>query len=263
MADSQNTLLLPKFQQPMSRRAVLSTSIAATALAAVPVPAAELKQPDAALIELGQELELVSAEISEYDRRITASYRAAKLNEPPLPEVLRFRPEDDALEIPKPRDKKYPGYYTSFDIGDLKAFRPSRTQEVPIKDFKRSTFPEDHTMTLAFLDKEVLVKVLPWPEAQARIDEIIAAATLWSEACHRLYNDDDPELQAQEDALLERQTELHEAILSQRATTLAGLRVKANAIKGLHAAEEELGLGETTDVLLATSLIADLMAINT
>ena len=40
MAVFPNTLSLPKFQQPMSRRAVMGTGIAATALAAVPVLAA-------------------------------------------------------------------------------------------------------------------------------------------------------------------------------------------------------------------------------
>ncbi len=40
MAISERTLSLPKFQQPMSRRAVMGTGIAATALAAVPVLAA-------------------------------------------------------------------------------------------------------------------------------------------------------------------------------------------------------------------------------
>ena len=89
MADVPNTPSLPKIHQPMSRRAVLSTGIVATALAAVPVLATQPIPPRDRLTALIAELKAVAQELNPaieewkvvvLDRQVDAfSSRAAVL----------------------------------------------------------------------------------------------------------------------------------------------------------------------------------------
>jgi hypothetical protein len=179
---------------------------------------------------------------------------------------MRVRAEDQhVFNIPKPRDNEHPGYYTRFDLSDLERRKGIRVVEIPFADYTTS-FVTGSDIVIAILDgteNDVVRKTVPFPEAQARIDEIVAAIQQWRAEDDKIQESLSGMSSAEWDKLSDQQSEIFDAILSCSASTFDGLRVKARAVKIIHSDEEAIELGDTTDDQLAASVLNDLLAMAT
>jgi hypothetical protein len=228
---------------------------------------------DAALIELGQQLETVNAQWPKASESVSRLAGVAENQYPPLPDVLRARDTDKPFHLPKPNDGRWykptsggnsdqPGYYTNFHLNELKQFRPTRQVEVPMKEYQRDMFDPADLLTVLYLEDEVFIKVVPWPEAKARADELIAAIEVWRKACRKIdhatgYMKAEREFQRlanQDHALLNK-------ICKIEAKSLQGVLVKARAVKLIHVDEDLIEFGECTDEVLAASILNELLAL--
>ncbi|KAA2241144.1 hypothetical protein F0L46_04925 [Salinarimonas soli] len=212
--------------------------------------------PDAALLALGRVYEAHERKCrkaSDMAREACERVHAALV----VPEALRPRENDVALGLPKVTSDRY-------DAGLVRKLRASpRTRDVrtPITDLNRGNLPHDaHTR----VGRE------PWPEAQARVDEIVAASEQYEADKCRL--EDALGLTQAEtlsNDLEDEATALRAAISALQASTLDGLLVKARAVVHIYggAADEYveavrtiLGVGSPGgDMGLTHAILRDLV----
>jgi hypothetical protein len=274
MADSFNTATLSKLHPALSRRSLMREIAAGAALAVVSSGAKAAQSDDAELIELGNELARVNAKWREIGDRVSQLAGVAADQYPPLPAVLKARPSDKPFGLPKPNDGQWyfptkggnreePGYYATGQLNELKQFRPIRRVEIPINEYHRDKFGPDDPLAVLYLNDEVFIKVVPYPEAQERTDELIVAIEQWRKGCQKIdhacgYMKAEREFRRlgnKDHALLEK-------ICALEAKTLPGIMVKARAVKLIHADSETIEFGDTTDVSLAAAALNDLLALD-
>lgn len=260
---------------PTSRRNFLRSGSAAIAALAIPAFAnASLAfAQDAELMELGRQLEVIDAQWRKAGDEVTRLGKVADDQYPPLPDVLKARPEDKQFGLPKPNDgswyrpskggnRQEPGYYTQNHLNELKQFTPRQRIEVPFKQYRRDMFGPENPIAILDMDEDVFVSSVPWPEAQARVDELIAAIEHWRKACRRIdhavgYMKADREFQR----LANLDHRLLKKICEMEAKSLQGLLVKARAVKLIHCDDEAIEFGDATDEVLAASILNGLLSL--
>lgn len=132
MAQAKNAIAAPT-----SRRNFIKSGAAVVAALTVPVlaNAAPAFGGDAELMELGRQLETVSAQLLKSGELVSRLADVAEDQYPPLPLVLKARPDDKLFGLPKPNDgswyrpikggnRQEPGYYTQNHLTELEQFTP-------------------------------------------------------------------------------------------------------------------------------------------
>ena len=254
-----------------SRRNFITSSAAAVAIAsAAPALAFPSGGPDAELIELGRQLEIIDVQYREASEVSTRIHRAMDTRYPALPDVLKARDADQRFNLPKPNDGKWykpvdggsmdqPGYYTTYHLNELKQHRSYQRKEIPIKDYRSGMFSTDVPL---LLDGEMVVTVVPWPEAQARVNELIAAIEVWGKAVQKIRHASGwMRAEREFNRIGNKQSDIFDRIAEIDAKTLQGLRVKARAVKLIHFDDEQIEFGRCTDDVLAASILNDLLAL--
>jgi len=259
----------------VNRRKVFSmgTSLAALAMASTSAgahgilkttlrPVFDEPSLDTELTELGAKLDVLAPKLELAYARSKICHEEHKAAQKPFPDVLRVNPADqEVFNLPSANDKWHPGYYTTFNLWDLKRHGVFQVIEIPVEEYFR-TYREEAEQDFAILypKKDVVRKSIPWPEAQQRLDEIVSAIERWKEEDDRIADSLGSEQIEQEiEILQDQQSDLFDAILSRPAKTLEGLMVKARAVKVIHE-EDTIEFSESTDVQLAASALNDLLA---
>ncbi len=260
---------------PTSRRNFITSSAALVIASASPALAFPILGQDAELIELSKQILLNQAQWTENGVAYDRAHDAARKQYPALPDVLKARKSDAEFGLPKPNDAKWSnrpmshagekeGYYSTFHLTELKQLKPRRSVRVPsdqyIAEYSKETGQE--WPALYFKSDDTMIVSVPWPEAQARIDELIAAIEIWWKARRRIdceaglmkVERDNTRYGNREDYLLKKMVKI-------KATSLQGLLAKATAVKVLHSEEDEIEFGESTDEVLAASVLNELLAL--
>jgi hypothetical protein len=193
------------------------------------MPALAAHNPDAALIELGREYDRLAAAKKAEWARLAAASALAESRLPPPPAELYPRPEDKAFNFPEPNSLTHPGCYgyqflqprTRATFTPFKIINGKRV----ILGNAQYQIPDD----IAPGEREYVVKPEPWPEAQARADEIMNAFNAWHAECQRIYQDAGYS-KNEVDRLADELDPLRTAILETTAATLAGVQVKARVV---------------------------------
>jgi hypothetical protein len=253
----------------ISRRHLLAGAAAVplTGLAAVPVAANAADHPDAELLELGRKCREITAAIDQACKISDELYRRYLESEPAPPEALRVRPEDQAeFGFPPPDRYCEPGFYTEKIVIDKIRWPRTRYVDLPIYPVRHVDRHPKAGEPIGQLpaDHHAQRKREPWPEAQARADEIVAAWDRWKGECKALlnevgYTDADDEV----DRLYEMLEPLHDELVAARAMTLEGVYEKVAAISWCHSGEPlelEVTQSMSTSERLAWSIARDLQA---
>jgi len=181
MADSTNTTNMSGAS--LSRRAFCASASVAAAAGALPMVAHAAGHPDARLLELGRQFDVLVVEALDAERRSSEAARMAEAQLPAKPETLRVGPEDAALSI-KNEDTwgggdGFYGHNTASSLRKSSRQRDRAHEPIAFEPFKHgdnfADFMGDITGRIVKAMKE------PWPEAQARADEIVAAYDAWNE----------------------------------------------------------------------------------
>jgi hypothetical protein len=270
MAVSENTTSLPKIGAPrrakFTRRSAIATGLAtlSAAAAATAAPAlATAPHVDDELIELGRQLDAVSTQLRGLFARSGALYDQLRASPTPFLPAMERQHSDAHFGIPRPGDRQDPNYYTTFDLNELKQLRPTLPNFVALRDARKATPFGTAPHLLYSVERRAFVDHVPWPDAQSRLDEIIAAIEAWRKIeDQRTEHFGIPDMEREEEAVYDEQTELLEAIVVAPAKTAEGLLVKARAIKWLYPDDGEIELGDSTSDRLAESLISDFLAMN-
>jgi hypothetical protein len=245
----------------LSRRTALA-GIAAACAANATTGTAKAASGDAKLVDLGRELDALAIKMQEAYERCSPLQEQAWASRPPFLDAMEATRNDTGYYgFPRPGDRRHPYFYTTFDLEDLRRLNPTHVELVPLAEAHKVNFSHGTRLALYSTEQRAFVKHVPWPEAQARVRQIIAAIEQWQ----RLRDENETrygldEAQKELDALLDRKTELFEAIMATPATSYAGLLVKAKAVKVIHCDEDEIDIGDATNHRLASSLLNDMLA---
>ena len=229
--------------------------------------------PDAELIDLGRQLEIIDIQYREASATSTRIHREMENQYPALPEVLKARDADKQFNLPKPNDGKWyrpatgggmeqPGYYTTYHLNELKQCKQYQRKEVPIKEYRWEKFGPDAPIAVLHLDSDVVVSMVPWPEAQARVDELIAAIEVWGKAVRQIRHESGYMKAEREFTRIgNKHSNLLDRISEIDAKSLQGILVKARAVKTIHYDDAAIEFGECTDEVLAASILNELLAL--
>jgi chorismate mutase len=180
--------------------------------------------------------------------------------------VLKGRSSDTEFRLPRPHDDNCGnpaliGFYSSVHYSELKKLKGVRSVEVPAKEYCRMKHGPNDKSADRFGDHEVVITSAPWPEKRARIDELIEGLESWDKARNGIEREVKLEEADRElGRLVTKRNEILDAIAAINARTMEGLRVKARAVKIIYD-KDEVEFGDTTDEVLAASLINDPLAI--
>lgn len=245
--------------QKLTRRAAIAaTATLALTAGGAPVMAVAAADPDGELIELGRHYQLLAKTKADLEERLDALREEFDVGKPAMPEPMRMRPEDGDLGLTRyyggmtlvPEDES-----TFYDSSDIRRLRYPRTREVriPIRPSDHRPFAPGEDIGEFPRDHEILVRRVPWPEAQARADAIVAAYVQWFADCDAfadrigLYA-----AQAELEALEDRLAAIRQAIAERPARDHWGIRIKARIVA------EEFGQEGFLELAVAESLLADL-----
>jgi hypothetical protein len=255
----------------INRRRMLTMTTAIAIANTSPALAFPSVWQDAELIELGRQLEIIDIQYREASEASSRIHGEMENQYPALPEVLKARETDKQFQLPKPNDGEWyrpvnggsicePGYYTTCQLNELKQCKPYQRKETPIKEYRRGMFGPDAPPL--FLDDEVLVSVVPWPEAQARVDELIAAIEVWGKAVRKIRHASGyMKAEREYTRIGNKHNDLLNRIAEIDAKSLQGILVKARAVKAIHADEDAIEFGRCTDEVLAASILNELLAL--
>ena len=192
---------------------------------------------------------------------------------PQLPLVLKSRPADYLFGLPEANDGRHykptgggnrdePGYYTQNHLSELRRLKPKQTKEIPYEQYFHERFGSDAPFPAHHSKSDIVVTRVAWPEAQARIDELIAAIEGWRKACRRI-DHATGYMKAQRDFqhLANKVFALDDEVSELEANSLRGLQVKARTLQLIHRDDEDIGFGKTTDQVLALSIVKGLLAL--
>lgn len=232
---------------PSSRRGFLC-GVAALALIAPPASAIELS-PDAELLDLwrrrGRALEAAKAAGHRHDQISDATQY------PEPPEAVFVQEGDREFGFTKLADhegQERPWYV----VGPPRARQKAGQLRRPQTHFVDEPFPEGHRLHGT---GDVLARRVPWPEAQARADAIVAAYDGWVAEQERIYVASGIEAaNAEWEELDDARAEIDGMIRDAAARTLDGVRIKAQLI------QLDLDEGTTPEPALIASLVRDLLA---
>ena len=101
-----------------------------------------------------------------------------------------------------------------------------------------------------------------WPEAQARVDELIAAIEVRGKACQKIKHASGYMKAEREFTRIgKKQSILLDKISEIDTKSLQGILVKARAVKTIHYDDDAIEFGEATDEVLAASILNELLAL--
>lgn len=237
--------------RPTSRRAILGALAAAPVvsvpvLAALPAAAGE-PHPDAALLALGAWFEAAETAYRAACRRAEEIEAAIVL--PEKPAAIYAAEGDDALGLARYAAERDDGRHW-YIVGRADASPKPGLRQPRLRLAERDATPADGLPA-----HSTVARYVPWPEAQARADEIVSAYEAWVAERDRI--DVESGLEAANrasDALGEELSDIEAAIEDATARTLDGLRVKARM------ARRDLDQGFQINEALHESLIRDLLA---
>lgn len=232
---------------PASRRGFLY-GVAALTLSTQAASAIE-PNSDAELLDLwhrrGRALEAAKAAGDRHD----ALSDATKFPEPP--EAVFVQEGDRELGLAKLADhegQERPRYVVGSPGARLRAGQLRRPQTHYVDE----PFPEGHQLHGT---GDVLARRVPWPEAQARADAIVAAYDGWVAEQERIYVASGIEAaNAEWEDLDDARAEIDGAIRDATARTLDGVRIKAQLV------QLDLDEGTTPETALIAGLVRDLLA---
>lgn len=178
---------------------------------------------DAELIRLGRQFEVAAARETELGAIASAACDEALRHMPERPAALLFREDDSLFRLRRDRGVGVPPAGDEYEWRDIEALR-GRTFT---RRVERLVTPEDKLPSSA----HTIVGGEPWPEAQARADEIVDAWDSWHAERHqaRVEHGEIAADEAEDAARLVTQA-LVERIAAERATTAEGFRVKLRAM---------------------------------
>ena len=260
-----------------SRRNFIKSGSAAIAALAIPAlaNAAPALGQDAELIELGRQLEGVSAKWWASSEPIKRLREVAENQYPPLPDVLKARDTDKLFGLPEANDGRWytptkggnrdePGYYVTGHLNELKQFTPRRSLRTPADQHVTEYFRGNghECPALYFKSDKTVLTTQSWPEAQARVDDLIAAIEGWRKSCKKIdHACGYMKAQREFERLATRNHALLDKISEIEAKSLEGVLVKARAVKLIHRDDDLIDLGDATDELLAASVLNELLAL--
>lgn len=254
MTDSLNT-------QTMSRRsfAKQAAGIAIASEASMPALASS-SQVDAELLSLvAEHNRLFEACYALNDPLALACDEYRKRPQPAESAVLKWRPDTDhAYGIPKPM--RLDNFYSPIDLDNLRPFKPMRHVEIPIRTSDHSIIPPGEPIGVLGIDHEHLVRRVLWPEAQVRVNEIIAALeTMKAERDAARQETGITAIEDEQSRRFDQCFALSDRIASMPATSLQGAVAKAKAVAAFYG-NGPIKLGESLEEQLAASIVRDLLA---
>jgi hypothetical protein len=247
----------------LNRRAMFLSAAGAAALAipALSRATALAASPDAHILELFEEIKTKNAKLVELYAKGKLTYKAATANYPPMPSVMRGTPQDLAFGFPKAGDWHTADYYTTFHLNELKQLKCQSRVNIPVSEFCDPAFTKAEA-TVLFAGASTVTIPAPWPEAEARRNELIGAITKWSAKCRKadkLYGD--YALSLTTEKLEDEKSELFDEMAQMQARSLQGILAKARVVKMIHQDDPQIEIGEANDAELASSLIMDMLAL--
>ena len=283
-ADPSNSTTAPVSNLPLpSRRAALAALTGGAVLAAgaaFPAVALGADHPDRALLDLGQHYDAALAVEnrafvvwSDELEALEAALRAAK------PSALKIREEDRTLFPNSDTRRRFAAppkranAAKNFDEDDVEIFREGpRTRAVyhivnKATGIKTEVAARPPGIDFDEATCELHGSSVPYPEAQSRAEEIIAAWDRYNEASERLRDASASETaeDAYYDAVEKRQA-IGDVIASTRATTLTGLKIRARIVAGIRTDDDgECDEFEPTSVdeKMVAAILRDLIAMST
>lgn len=184
--------------------------------------------------------------------------------EPIKPEALKVRPGEEALGMPRPFDYGVgrPDTYGWREVDQLRGKVQARPYYGPVK-LASVEYADVREIMAEALDY-VHAREKPWPEAQARADEIVSAHDAYMAEWKSPEYDCEAvaEIEKEIDAYHDEVRPVAEAIVATRAVTLDGLLVKARAVRWIYRDDPEQLIAEAngTDDELLRSITTDLWA---
>jgi hypothetical protein len=180
---------------------------------------------------------------------------------PPPPKVLFWLPGDSELGFHEPSERynRHPWYGESIDA--LRSTLRRRRVDIPVTG-------EDRVCYDLSEDARVIGRSVPWPEAQARADEIVRVFDEWDAARGRaLELSGHPAADEAHIAERIRNDRIRRKIVAFPAKTLADLLIKAQVVasyyEGLEGVDAELAqqleFAGPRDEALTVSIIRDLV----
>ena len=175
-----------------SRRSFLSVIAAAGVTAGATIPAIAMPGADAELVELAARHARLSQETACAFEHQCKCEDTAILLLPPEPEAIRRAADDHMLlEYPwrKHKDHKTsPDKYTEREFEELRERPRKRLVILDFDPVTGQTWPEG---TAPAHIRDALQKGVPWPEAEARAQEIVSAYEAYNRACDAVYERSD------------------------------------------------------------------------
>lgn len=232
-------------REGLSRREAVIGTAATITVAPLPVVAASTGEAhrDAELIALWQKREAANREWLSASDRLEAARDAHHSVE--WPEALAVQLGDDDLGLARLANHEREGRKWYW-VGDLNAdphLTPaSKLRQPRLLTVTRPVCPEDNLPA----DAQRVVSSKPWPDAQARADEIVAAwdARQAEAARQNAINGYDAAV-AHEHACEAALYDIESEIVAAEAHTVAGLAIKARLVN----VELERGFGPSDDLL--------------
>ena len=134
--------------------------------------------------------------------------------------------------------------------------------EITYEQYFHERFGPDAPFPAHHEKSDIVVTRVAWPEARARIDELIAAIEGWRKACRRI-DHATGYMKAQRDFqhLANKNFALFDKISEIEARSLKGILVKARTVKLIHRDDDLIELGDATDEVLAASILNELLAL--
>jgi hypothetical protein len=243
-----------------SRRSFLTSAAVAVPAAAIApattAPAAPA-HPDAGLIELGRRFDQASAAVGGAVRRACEVEEAGSdaVDGIAMPEALRLRETDQELlqfdwGLHLYHSRGEPEFFTDIEVSDFREKARTRLFRITSRDTPEARYERR-----------------PWPEAQARADEIVKA---WDERTEiQKRKRGELGITAAEDAIdraYDALRVIENAIIAWPASTMVGLFVKLHVVEWCHRDGDDEGdikfwdveNGKATDDKTVRSIIQDL-----
>ena len=176
------------------------------------------------LVHLGHQLDDALTRVGKLREEWERVVDATAAGMPKRPACLTFRASDQTLYLRTHllRPAQLEGLeVTADDVAWLR-------RKPYVREVRRPVRPEDNLPS----DAHTVVEAHPWPEAQARADEIITAWDSWKAECARvLASTEDEEFEAEErkEAVEAEILALADRIAALPATTAEGLQIKLRA----------------------------------
>lgn len=251
-----------------SRRTILATAPVALGVAALVTPAIPADDGDHEIRAVVARMRATDAAYTRANEEHEAAWRRYRDlgGRPEIPDALFRREGDDDLGLWSGTVRRLDGPDV-FDRSAIEFYR-ARPRLKAIEVRRPVTLADGFSEEEVASGINVIVRTTrePWPEAQARADEVVAAwdAYVAEETRCRAVSGLDAASKASE-ACLEAYTEARKEVAATPARTLEGIALKVSVVMGFYDGlvdlAEEIELSDyTADAQIALSIVRDLAA---